>query len=184
MCFGSSNKSRIVCSPSWLARQPAPSVCLNADSIGYRGSSEETSTRAISSRLNHSPDVPGRFGLVALIICFRMLRVSQKVPALPNIANPGSLPRFVVLPVQFSECFRINEILVKNHAGKRQDRRPPHQPGVCGAPHRGGRTGAGAGGPHHSGQSVGTQESGGSRFSATSSSQIVIVMRYVSGSWL
>ena len=47
----------------------------------------------------------------------------------------------------------------------RQDRRAPHQPGVCGVPHRGGRTGAGAGGPHHSGQSVGAQESGGSRFS-------------------
>src|SRR5450631_61772 len=46
-----------------------------------------------------------------------------------------------------------------------QDRRAPHQPGVCGVPHRGGRTGGGAGGPHHSGQSVGAQESGGSRFS-------------------
>jgi len=51
----------------------------------------------------------------------------------------------------------------------RRDRRPPHRPGVCGVPHRGGRTGAGAGGPHHSGQSVGAQESGGSRFSGDAS---------------
>ena len=49
MSFGSSNKSRIVCSPGWPARQPGVSAHLNADSIGYWGSSEETSTRAISS---------------------------------------------------------------------------------------------------------------------------------------
>ena len=70
--FGSSNKSRIVCSFGWLARQPGPSPCVNADSIGYWGSSEEISTRAISSRFNHFLDVPGGFGSVALIICFRI----------------------------------------------------------------------------------------------------------------
>jgi hypothetical protein len=50
-----------------------------------------------------------------------------------------------------------------------KDRQPPHQPGVCGVPQRGGRTGASAGGPHHFGQSVGAQESDSSRFSGDAS---------------
>jgi hypothetical protein len=57
---------------------------LNADSIGYWGSSEEISTRAISSRFNHSSDVPGGFGSVALIICFRILRVSHETALILN----------------------------------------------------------------------------------------------------
>src|SRR6266850_5142395 len=83
--LGSSNKSRIVCSPGWLARQPRLSPCLNADSIGYFGSSEETSTRAISSRFSHPSDISGGFGSVSLIICFRILGVSHENLIQPSV---------------------------------------------------------------------------------------------------
>jgi len=76
--FGSSNKSLIVCIPGWLARQPGVSPYVNADSIGYLGSSEETSPRAVSSRFNHSSDVSLGSDSVTLIICLRMLRISRK----------------------------------------------------------------------------------------------------------
>ena len=101
--FGSSNITRISCSPGWPARQPRLSPCLNADSIGCWGSSDETSTRAISSRFNHSSDVPVGLGSVALMSCFRIFELRTRtfpaqhvLPWLPRVlaeSNPASICR-------------------------------------------------------------------------------------------
>jgi hypothetical protein len=45
---------RRVCLPLWAARQPGPFPETKADSTGKLGSSDVTSTLAISSRSNHS----------------------------------------------------------------------------------------------------------------------------------
>src|SRR5260221_5075314 len=62
--FGSSNNKRIFCAPDSSARQPRLTPCLNTDSMGCCGSSDESSTEAASSRFSHS----STFRLVELVL--------------------------------------------------------------------------------------------------------------------
>jgi hypothetical protein len=50
----SNGSDEIFCAPASAARQPRVSPCLNADSMGCCGSSDETSTEAASTRFSHS----------------------------------------------------------------------------------------------------------------------------------
>src|SRR5271157_4071880 len=51
--------SRICCSPFWAARQPGPLFGLKTDSMGKPGSSDVTSTVAISPRSIQRGPEPG-----------------------------------------------------------------------------------------------------------------------------
>jgi hypothetical protein len=76
--FGSSNNKRIVCTPGSAARQPRFSPCLNADSIGCCGFSDETSTRAMFSRFNHLSSFPETPGWVLPMIFLRISKSRTK----------------------------------------------------------------------------------------------------------